>query len=420
MRDRAAARFLAVLAAAAVVGACGTMPGPRAAGEGAQLGSAAVASGQDQDGGLSRRAVLPAGVGSLRIGLTLGAASVQIGLPPGSSIQGQVLGPGGILEVAAQGTGKALLTGPWGQAEQRLPLWIQPPVGSFLQHKGRLYGGLMEILDAPDRPGSLTVVERVPLEQYLRGVVPAEIKASWHPEALRCQAVAARTYACANVGRRAALGFDLMDTVSDQVYGGAGAAHPATDEAIRATEGVVLTWQDKPIEAYFHSSSGGETDDGLAVWGIDLPYLKGTVDIDASPNASWRVDLTPEGLRRGLQMLGLNCGMPEKFEIEARTPHGRARWLGVTGSQGSVRVDANKLRLALGWRSTRYGIAAEASGWRLDGGGWGHGLGMSQWGAKAFAEAGMSAADILARYYPGARWTPPAEGGLGLTPLAVR
>jgi stage II sporulation protein D len=363
---------------------------------------------------------MPAQLRAIRIGLTLGAAAVQLGLAPGSSIQGQVLEPGGMLSVAAIGAGKARLTGPWGDVEQRLPLWIQPASATQVQHKGRCYGGLIEVLDAPDRPGSLTVVERVPLEDYLRGVVPGEIKASWHSEALRCQAVAARTYACANLGRRAAMGFDLMDTVSDQVYGGIGAAHPLTDEVIRATEGVVMTWQDKPIEAYFHSSSGGETDDGLAVWGVDLPYLRGTVDMDASPNAAWQVELTPEALRRGLQVLGLSCGVPERFEVATRTPHGRARWLTVTGNEGAVRVDANKLRLALGWRSTRYTVTSLSVGWRLDGGGWGHGLGMSQWGAKAFAEAGMKASAILERYYPGARWTVPPASVTGLMPLAGR
>jgi|GEM_PF-1708108 len=417
---RCPGRLVPVLVAAVGLSACGTAPSHLWAGPAFRPLPGAFEADQDVGVGGTRRALMPAQIRTIRVGLTLGAAEVQLGLAPGSSIQGQVLEPGGVLAVAATGAGRARLTGPWGDVEQRLPLWIQPASATQVQHKGRRYGGLIEVLDAPDRPGSLTVVERVPLEDYLRGVVPAEIKASWHPEALRCQAVAARTYACANLGRRAAMGFDLMDTVSDQVYGGVGAAHPLTDEAIRATEGVVMTWQDKPIEAYFHSSSGGETDDGLAVWGLDLPYLRGTVDVDASPNASWQVEITPEALRRGLQVLGVSCGVPERLEVVTRTPHGRARWLAVTGNEGMVRVDANKLRLASGWRSTRYAVTSVAAGWRLDGGGWGHGLGMSQWGAKAFAEAGMSAPAILERYYPGARWTAPQASVSGLMPLVGR
>ncbi|MEB3298670.1 MAG: SpoIID/LytB domain-containing protein [Candidatus Sericytochromatia bacterium] len=373
-------------------------------------GLGADVSSQGPDLSPSRRAVLPDAVSSLRIGLAVGVSEVSLQVPAGTTLQGGALPTGGNLLVTPLGVGSARLSGPWGQADVRLPLMVRPPVGERLGFKGRRYGGVLEVFDAPDRPGALTVAEQVALEDYLRGVVPAEIKASWHPEALRCQAVAARTYACANLGRRSKWGFDMLDTVSDQVYGGADAAHPATDAAISATRGVVLTWQGKPIEAYFHSSSGGETDDGAAVWDLPLPYLRGTADVDDSPNARWQADVGRSTLRDALVAMGQGISEPSRLEVEVRTPHGRARWLRISGSGREVRVDANKLRLRLGLKSTRYRVTEMANGWRFEGGGWGHGLGMSQWGAKAFADSGMSAPDILARYYPGAVWT--AGGGL--------
>ena len=153
-------------------------------------------------------------------------------------------------------------------------IWLRP-AGELttLQGKGR-YRGKVEIL--PNAQGRLTVVNTVDLETYLRGVVPKEMGAWEFPalEALKAQSVAARTYAVANRGKRAADGFDMSDTIADQVYGGRDGEQALTDRAILETEGLFATHRGKPIQALFMANCGGHTTDVAQVFGGDAPYLK--------------------------------------------------------------------------------------------------------------------------------------------------
>ena len=158
------------------------------------------------------------------------------------------------------------------------------PLGELttIQGKGR-YRGRMEIY--PNPQGRLTVMNTVDIETYLRGVVPKEMGAWEFPalEALKAQAVAARTYALANRGKRAKEGFDLVDTVSDQVYGGRDGEQPLTDRAIEETKGLVAMYGGKPIQALFMANSGGGTLDNRYVFGGDFPYLRPASNYVASP-----------------------------------------------------------------------------------------------------------------------------------------
>jgi len=153
-------------------------------------------------------------------------------------------------------------------------VWLKP-AGELtsLQGKGR-YRGKVEIF--PNAQGRLTVVNTLALETYLRGVVPKEMGAWEFPslEALKAQAVAARTYAVANRGKRAADGFDMGDTVADQVYGGRDGEQPLTDRAILETEGLFATYGAKPIQALFMANCGGHTTDVAHVFGGEAPYLR--------------------------------------------------------------------------------------------------------------------------------------------------
>lgn len=162
-------------------------------------------------------------------------------------------------------------------------VWLKP-AGELttLQGKGR-YRGKVEIF--PNAQGRLTVVNTLDLETYLRGVVPKEMGAWEFPsvEALKAQAVAARTYAVANRGKRAADGFDMGDTVADQVYGGRDGEQSLTDRAIQETEGLFATYGGKPILALFMANCGGHTVDVAAVFGGDAPYLKAAPCYPAKP-----------------------------------------------------------------------------------------------------------------------------------------
>ena len=198
--------------------------------------------------------------------------------------------------------------------------------------KGR-YRGRVEIF--PNAQGRLTVVNELDLETYLRGVVPREMGAWEYPalEALKAQAVAARTYAVANRGKRAGEGFDLLDTVADQVYGGREGEQALTDRAVAETEGLVATFDGRPIQALFQATAGGATVDNRHVFGGDQGYLKGVSSYLAQPtlrtfqgaqapsgDASW---LTPDLLK--LAAAGL---VPAEMlrEETMRAPVSATRW----------------------------------------------------------------------------------------------
>jgi stage II sporulation protein D len=153
---------------------------------------------------------------------------------------------------------------------------------TYLNGKGR-YRGRVEIF--PNAQGRLTVVDTLDLETYLRGVVPREMGPGEYPalEALKAQAVAARTYACANLGKRAREGFDLVDTVADQVYGGRDGEQPLADRAVQETAGLIATYNGKPIQALFMANSGGATVDNHYVFGDAYPYLKGVSNYALAP-----------------------------------------------------------------------------------------------------------------------------------------
>lgn len=162
-------------------------------------------------------------------------------------------------------------------------IWLKPSGElTTLQGKGR-YRGKVEIF--PNAQGRLTVVNTLDLETYLRGVVPKEMGAWEFPsvEALKAQAVAARTYAVANRGKRAADGFDMSDTVADQVYGGRDGEQSLTDRAIQETEGLFATYGGTPIQALFMANCGGHTTDVGLVFGGDAPYLKAVPCYPAKP-----------------------------------------------------------------------------------------------------------------------------------------
>jgi stage II sporulation protein D len=270
---------------------------------------------------------------------------------------------------------------------------------------GSRYRGSLEIRPHPENPSRFNLINTVMLEDYLLSVVPSESPASWPIESLKAQAMAARTYAVANWRKREALGFDMNADTSDQMYTGIQGEQPASSEAVKATQNQIIAFQGKPITALFFSSSGGYTDSSLEVWGVDLPYIQPVKDFDqAAPRYRWDKTMTPNQVQAALTKLGVNVGTLHKIEALETTPQGRVKQIRFSGSTGSVDVDANKFRFAAGLSSTRWTVTAEGQpprSFRFDGGGWGHGLGMSQWGARQMAADGKNAAEIIHHYYTG-------------------
>ena len=152
---------------------------------------------------------------------------------------------------------------------------IKPLSPGFVSAKGKWYRGIIMI---QNKNGKLTVINNVPLEDSIKAVVPSEMPSSWATEAHKAQAIAARSYALANLGKRAKYGYDLKDTPEDQAYGGASKETPDTNYAVDETKGIVLTYNMKVINAYYSASAGGQTN--VNSWGSSLPYLRSVPSFD--------------------------------------------------------------------------------------------------------------------------------------------
>ena len=154
---------------------------------------------------------------------------------------------------------------------------IKPENDGYISAKHKWYRGHFKIINSGS---GLTVMNDVPLELYIQGVVPSEMPSSWEHDAHKAQAIAARSYAIANMGKRAKHGYDLKDTPEDQAYGGASAETPQTNDAVVETEGVVLIHEGKIIPAYYSASAGGHTKDASQVWTKDLAFIKAVPSFD--------------------------------------------------------------------------------------------------------------------------------------------
>lgn len=154
---------------------------------------------------------------------------------------------------------------------------IKSQSGGFISAKNKWYRGFLIVYN---RGGTLTVINKVDVEDYIQGVVPSEMPSSWCYEAHKAQAIAARSYALSNIGKRASNGYDLKDTPEDQAYGGASAETASTNKAVQETKGIVLIYDLKIIPAYYSASAGGQTLSSSDVWTKNLPYLKSVPSFD--------------------------------------------------------------------------------------------------------------------------------------------
>jgi len=154
---------------------------------------------------------------------------------------------------------------------------IKPSSGGFVSVKRKWYRGEFMLYNDGD---GLTVINDIPIEEYLRGVVPSEMPSGWEHDAHKAQAIAARSYALANLGKRAKYGYDLKDTPEDQAYGGASAETVGTNDAVSETAGIVLVHDGKIIPAYYSASAGGKTLSAGQVWMKDLAFLKSVPSFD--------------------------------------------------------------------------------------------------------------------------------------------
>jgi stage II sporulation protein D len=246
----------------------------------------------------------------------------------------------------------------------------------------------------------------VDLEEYIKGVVPAEMSPAWHPEALKAQAVVARTYALYQRMLNRSREYDLAATVQDQVYQGRHGVDQRVQEAVESTRGVAVAYQNAPIYAAFSSTAAGPTEDAVNVWSKDLPYLKGVdcpFDVNA-PRYQWRVVLKVQDLESTFRRQGVDVGTIASLTPFAYSRAGRVTKLRILHSRGELILRGEDFRRLMGYSvipSTQFDV--ESMGWEvaLSGRGSGHAVGLCQWGAKEMAEHGYPYTTILAYYFPG-------------------
>lgn len=258
-------------------------------------------------------------------------------------------------------------------------------------------------------------VETVPLETYVMGVLAAEMPIDFHIEALKAQAVAARTYIVRRLSSGGtAGGADVLDTVQNQVYlskdelakrwkGDVKRDNLAKlKQAVEETRGMIMTYEGEPIEAAFFSTSNGYTENSEDYWEQPLPYLRSVAspwDKEISPRYEAEVSFTLAGFYRAMGLSGKNAGSKLSMKATKRTDGKRIAEVKINGKTFSGREVRENLGLAsshFGWKIGKDGIVFTTYGF-------GHGVGMSQWGANGMAREGRLAKEILEHYYSGAR-----------------
>lgn len=331
--------------------------------------------------------------------------------------------------------------------------------GGFVTLGGRTYRGIIEI--GRQLGTGITPVNIVDIEDYLLSVVPSEMPASWHMEALKAQAVAARSYSFATRGSHSHLGYELCDTVASQVYVGVGNEHARSTEAVQATQGLKAYHNGDIIMATYFSSSGGKTENSENVWENALPYLRGIEDTYENNGMVWERTFTTEELTSITNANGINIGNVVSISIQDTSDIGRVNHLIITGTNGTHSLHKEQIRTffvpssegSLQSRNFNIftsnhnvsiqhnhgivqspitstfvlnskgeivnindGVIIQGTGNNnlflntttstgniitLAGTGWGHGVGMSQFGALSMAQAGYSYQEILKHYYAG-------------------
>ena len=364
--------------------------------------------------------------------------------PPAPTRQGIAARPGAAVASPSGGTGprfiRVLLSGgtsgvvlegetirAWGvdgrpaaDAAGRVTL---AAVGERIRWNGsRLLGDSLDATGAPDlrignrkvagrvrflaRNGELLAVAVEPFEAYVAAVVSREAPPRFHPEALAAMAVAARTYAAGAAAKPRDPAYDVVAGVEDQVFDGMDGVAAAYREAADRTRAMVVRYRGELALTVYHSTCGGRTEDAGSAWGKDIPYLRAQPcdDCADSPVYRWEYRMSEAEGRRLAKALGVPPGKDLRIAVAGRTPTGRASRVRISSGGVSRELQAAEFRKAAGYakvRSLKMEIVPAAGEWRITGEGWGHGVGLCQYGANGMARRGAGFREILARYYAG-------------------
>ena len=267
------------------------------------------------------------------------------------------------------------------------------------------------------RNNKILVINVLGVEKYLNSVVGSEMPHKWHIEALKAQAIASRTYALKKTNNGL---YDIDSTQTNQVYNGLESSTFKTRRAVRETRSLVITYKNKLINALFHSSSGGMTENSEAVWSDPYPYLVTVKDFDQkNPKIRWNKEVSKSELKEIFPIIG---GI-QQIEVLNITETGRIKNLKITGTFGDKVITGKEFRSKLGLKSTLFRPTISEDFYDkkdlnnqsniqfhpfliISGMGAGHGVGMSQWGARYMADKGYKANQILKYFYKGVNIKP--------------
>lgn len=287
-----------------------------------------------------------------------------------------------------------------GKSYQRLSF----SASSAVYVNNKPYRGLAELTVADK---GILVVNQLPLEEYLVGLINCEISSAWPIEAVKAQAIIARTYALSRKNSRMSSPYHLESSVIDQVYEGCLIEDGRAHRAVYETQGEVLTATGTIIQAFYHSSCGGKTEAAEHVWGKSVPYLKGVecqYCLTAPTASAWECKIPLKDIEDRLKNGGYKISGLTDVKPGAANSRGRLKQVVLIGAKGNLAVTGEQFRKAVGYgviKSTRFSVKNNKTEISFSGYGNGHGVGLCQWGAKQRALDGFGSNEILSYYYPG-------------------
>lgn len=294
-----------------------------------------------------------------------------------------------------------------GEREYKLAgVKLEPRREKSIFINGCPYRGSITLIRAPNQ--TLSVVNTLDIEGYLYGVVPSEMIASWPQEALKAQAVAARTYALYHRLIRRKFDYDVTCDTRSQTYKGLKSEARPTNRVVDSTRGMVLTYKGKIFPAFYATVCGGHTENSRRLWNIEMEPLKG-VKCPFCRTCSlfrWEAHIPLVEIQKELSDAGYTLDEIESIRTAGISESGRWQQIKVVHYTGELIVPAHKFRYILGpkaIRSTKFILTVKDSTAHFRGKGWGHGVGMCQWGAYFMAKKGYGMKEILNHYYPGSR-----------------
>jgi stage II sporulation protein D len=286
---------------------------------------------------------------------------------------------------------------------------VMVPEGALIYLDGRSFRGTVDIMKKDNM--KLAVINRIALEEYLYGVLYNEVSHRWPMEAIKAQGITARTFALYQARQNKMQDYDLTNDIYSQVYSGATSERWSTTRAVKLTRGKILTYKDDIFPAYYHATCGGKTEDAANLWNIDIEPLKGSECgfCKESPHFKWMKNIPLSEIEKKLGDNGYKVGKIKRVTVMARNKTGRVDKIEIKDdSDVSCMLTGKDFRRMMGpndVRSTNFEPSIDNDKLTLSGIGWGHGVGMCQWGANGMAGHGKNAEEILKIYYPGAEIT---------------